>query len=162
VRHDLAGNPRIVSGAHIYAALAALRAGDHAWAEAEARAGLAAHTAPATRAACLAALARALVMANRAAEALDAATEASAIVAKLGRLEENENLVHLSAIETAFAAGHVDAARVAAERALACLAAVAQKLSTPARREAFMHGIDTHEQTLRIAFRLGLTLPALA
>ncbi len=156
VRHDLAGSPRIVSGTHVYGALAALRIGDHAWAEAEARAGLGAHGAPATRAACLAAIARALVMAARPAESLEAATEASNILAALGRLEENESLVYLAAIEAARASGRDDEARDMARRARDRLVVIAAKLSTPARREAYLHGIDTHEQTLRVAFRLGV------
>lgn len=155
VRRELAGNPRIVAGTHIYAALAALRARDAAWAETEARAALAAHDAPATRGVALAALARALVLAGRAPEALQAAQEASAVLRAVGSIEENEGIVHLAAIEAALASGLEADAQRAARVALDRLSGIASKLSSPARRERYLHGTEAHAETLRLALQLG-------
>jgi tetratricopeptide (TPR) repeat protein len=156
VRRDLAGHPRIVAGTHVFGALAGLRAGDGAWAESEARAALAAHDVPATQTVGLAVLGRALVLCGRPAEALHASNEASRVLAAMGTVEENESVVHLAAVEAALACGREDEARDAAKRALDRLASIAAKLSLPARREAYLHGVEAHAQTLRLAFRLGL------
>ncbi|HSY22638.1 MAG TPA: protein kinase [Polyangiaceae bacterium] len=157
VRHDLAGSPRIVAGAYIYDGLAALRDGDGASAESHARAALGAHDVPATRAVALAVLARALVMNGRHASALEAAEEAWMLLKTKGPIEENESVVYLARVEARLACGEEEA-REDARIALARLEKIAAKLSPP-RREGFLHGIESHVQTLRIAFRLGLEFP---
>ncbi len=157
VRRELAGSPRIVAGTHVYAALAALRAGDGAWAETEARAALGAHKAPAIQGVALAAVARALVALSRAPEALQAAERASEVLREAGTIEENEGLVHLAAVEAPLACGLEMDARRAAQVALDRLAGIAGKLSTPARRERYLHGNHTHAETLRLALQLGLS-----
>ena len=157
VRRELAGSPRIVAGTHIYAALAALRARDGTWAETEARAALAAHDAPAIRGVALAALARALVLVGRAPEALRSAEDASGVLRAMGTIEENEGLVHLAALEAPLACGLEADARRAAQVALDRLAAITRKLSSPARRERYLHHNETHAETLRLALQLGLS-----
>jgi hypothetical protein len=157
VRRELAGNPRIVAGTHVYAALAALRARDGGWAETEARAAMAAHDAPAIRGAALAALARALIQVGRAPEARRAAEDASGVLRTMGSIEENEGVIHLAAVEALLANGLEADARSAAQVALDRLAHIAGKLSSPARRERYLHGIEVHAETLRLALQLGIS-----
>jgi tetratricopeptide (TPR) repeat protein len=156
VRRTLAGNPRIISGTHIYSAIAALRVGEAAWAEEEARAALAAHTAPATKAAALGTLARALVMAGRPQEALCAGQEALSILRDLASMEEHESEVHLGISEALSACGRHEEARHAARRASERLAMIAEKLANPVKRQNYLERIDTHARTLRLAMSLGV------
>jgi hypothetical protein len=154
VRHSLDGSPRMIAGTHLYAALAAFRANDGAWAEKEARAALAAHDAPAIQGVALAALARAAAMLGRGAEALRASVDASAILKAVGTIEENEALIHLAAIEAAVACGLSGQARCAAKLASKRLSLISAKLAEPARRERYLYGIEFHAQTMRLAQQL--------
>jgi hypothetical protein len=156
VRSQLAGNPRMIAGTHVYLALAALRAKDASWAEEEARAALAAHGAPAVRAAALAALARALVLAARAAEANAAADEAWSLLAASGTFEEHESVVRLALAEARLARGDAEAGREAARDAHAWLQRIASQLTRPAQREAYLHGVETHATIVLLAQRLGV------
>ena len=161
VRRDLAGNPRIVAGTHIYAALAALRAGDGDWAEDESRRARSAHGSVPVRAVAQAALARAHVLQRRAPEALECASEAKALLEGLGAIEENENVVHLALPEALDACGRPADALVHAEAALKRLFSIAAKFANPSRRAAFLHNHETHVAIVRLAHRLGLAVPAL-
>lgn len=156
VHSELKGNPRIIAGAHVHGAIAALRAGDAAWAEQEAGAARAVHSLPGISAAALAAQALARVLAGRSAEALTAAREASAIVASSGPMSENEALVHLALPEALAAHGEQDEARQTAEGAAQRLLGIAAKLSERSAREAYLYGIHTHARTMQLASRLGL------
>jgi tetratricopeptide (TPR) repeat protein len=154
VRAELAGSPRIVAGTHVYLGLAALRARDWAWAEAEARAGAEAHAAPSTRAVALAVLARALAGAGRASEAMTAAEEAAGILRSVGRVEENESVVHLAWAEALHASGRTAEARSAIDAAALRLTRIASGLSSAARRESFLGRIESHARTMRLAEEL--------
>jgi eukaryotic-like serine/threonine-protein kinase len=155
VRASLAKSPRIVAGTHVYLGLAALRAGDFAWAEIEARAGLAAHSAPATRAVALAVLARALVGLSRSKEAREAAEGAMETLRTAGGIEENESVIHLALAEALHADGADAEARRVVEVACQRLSRIASHLGSAARRERFLEGIESHARTSRLAEALG-------
>ena len=84
--------------------------------------------------------------------------QARTILEAAGALEENESLVHLAWPEALSACGRDDEARPFAEAAAARLCATAAKFSSPARREAYLHAIDTHARTLQLAHRLGVSV----
>jgi hypothetical protein len=75
----------------------------------------------------------------------------------MGTIEENEGVVFLAAVEAPLACGLESDARRAAQLALDRLAMVTRKLSSPARRERYLHGNETHAETLRLALQLGLS-----
>jgi tetratricopeptide (TPR) repeat protein len=158
-RATLAGNPRMIAGTHVYAGLAALRAGDAPWAEQEGRAALSAHGAVSVQAVANAVLARALVRLGRTEEALAVAGTAAELLRSVGAVEENEAVIHLASVEALVGSGQADRAREAAAGALARLVAISAKLSKPARREAYLHGIEPHAETVRLAVRLGVRPP---
>jgi hypothetical protein len=157
VRAQLAGNPRLIAGTHVYLALAALRAKDGAWAEQEARAALAAHGAPAVRAAALAALARALVLQGNSADASAAAGEAWSLLEAAGTFEEHESVVRLALAEARLARGDAQGGREAVRDAHAWLQRVASRFTRPAPREAYLHGVETHATIVRLAQQLAVT-----
>ncbi|HEY5374779.1 MAG TPA: AAA family ATPase, partial [Polyangiaceae bacterium] len=157
VRSELANNPRIVAGTHIHGALAAIRAGDGPWAEAEALSAMAAHQTPSVRAIALAALARSKVLQHEHAQALEHASEARALLDTLGAVEENESIVHLALPEALEATARLEEARPLAQAAADRLARIAGKLTSAALREAFLHENDTHAATLRLAHTLGVS-----
>lgn len=154
VRRALAANPRIIAGIHVHLALAALRAGDAARAESDALAALAAHDVAGVRAPALGALAIARVRLGRVDDAREAARDSAAALRSVGSLEENEAVVHLAQVEAALAAGDEDEAREAARAASARLVSIARRLATPVRRERFLHAVEVHARTLRLAHRL--------
>lgn len=160
VRRQIASSPRIVAGTHVYSAIAAFRAQDASWAEMEARAALAAHTAPAVQAAAQASLARALVMQERLEEAAEASRRSIELLRELGSMDEHESLVHLAAMEVANAGGSRDEAREAARSALRHLTTISDKLENAVARETFLHGIEVHDRILRLAHALGVQITA--
>jgi tetratricopeptide (TPR) repeat protein len=156
VRSALATSPRIVAGTHIYLALAALRAADFLWAETEARGGLRAHAAPSTQAQAYAVLARALVGLGRPSAALEAAEQATEILASVGRVEENESVIHLARIEALLQCGREQDARSCAQVAIDRLVRIAKGLRTPSRRQGFFERVESHGTTMRFAHELGV------
>lgn len=157
VRRELGKSPRIVAGAHLYAALAALRVDDAVWAESEARAALAAHREHSIRAPALAMLARALVLRGQGEESLAAAREAAGIVEAQGGLAEHESVVFLALPEALLSSGDDDGARRSAKVAADRLYRIASRFARPEEREAYLHMIDTHTKTLQLAYRLGVS-----
>lgn len=156
VRRDLASSPRIVAGTHIYGALAALRARDAGWAAEEARAAQRAHDVKPIQAVALAALSRALVMLDQPREALESARAAEEIRTRLEHVEENESLVFLALPEALAAGGFEDEARPLAARALGRLQGIASKMASASGREAYLHTVEVHAETFRLAHRLGV------
>jgi hypothetical protein len=156
VRGKLAAHPRIIAGTHVYSALAALRSGNAAWAEKEARAALVTDGGLRMRAVARGALARALVAKGEPEQALAESNEALRLLIVPGELSENEPVIHLGACEAALACGRDDEARARGRVALDGLSAVARNFSTTAGRERFLYGIDTHVKTLQLAARMGI------
>jgi len=101
------------------------------------------------------------VLQRRAAEALECASEAKALLDGLGAIEENENVVHLALPEALEACGRPAEALAHAEAALNRLFSMMAKFRTPSRRAAFLHNHETHGAIARLAHRLGLAVPAL-
>jgi serine/threonine protein kinase/tetratricopeptide (TPR) repeat protein len=133
------GDPRLEAGSRLYLADILRLSGDLPGAEREARQALRlASSAPALRVGALGTLARVLVRAGRAGEALAAAEDAARLSEELGRLDEGESTVRLALAEARGAAG--DAAR-AAEAIAAAAERVrerAESISDPAWRASFL------------------------
>ena len=127
-------DPRLEGASRVYLARILLAAGDPARAEAEARlvAESAASPAP-LRAGALAALAQTLVAQGRFADALAASSEAATALSSLGAVEDFEALIGLAHAEALFAAGALEAARVAVADACGRILARAVRLREPTR-----------------------------
>ena len=143
------GQPRMEGAARTSLARIALRSGDLAAAEREARSAAALlEVAPPVRASALALVARALLAQGRGAEALEPAAEAYAQLSSTSGLEEGEALVGLAYVEALAAVGQrADAARVLDE-ARARLLARADRLSDPTRRAQLLSQVPDHAALL--------------
>ncbi|WP_437806873.1 protein kinase domain-containing protein [Sorangium sp. So ce1078] len=138
--------------ARCYLAKIALAGGDLDVAEREARAAVAlAPSAPTIAVQASAVLARALLGLGRTDEAMRAAAEASAQLAKFGTLEEGESLVRLTYAEALAASGRHAEATAAIASARAALLARAEKLSDPTWRERFLRDVPDNARTLELA-----------
>ncbi|WP_234023850.1 serine/threonine-protein kinase PknK [Sorangium cellulosum] len=143
------GDLRMEGVARTYLAAIALRSGDPAAAEREARAAEAAlHVAPRLRAPAVAVRARALLAQGDVAAALAAAQAAFGELTALGSLEEGESLVRLAYAEALAASGaDAEAAAVVAE-ARASLLSRAHRIADPRRRERFLTAVPENARLL--------------
>jgi tetratricopeptide (TPR) repeat protein len=146
------GSRRMEGGSRDYLASNFAKAGDHARAEAEARAAVRLlETAPPLRAGALATLASVLLSAGRDDEALAAAREAAAMLDELGSIEEGEALVRLVLAESLDRAGCRDEARAAIAVARDRLLAKAARIGDARWRESFLGNVEEHARTLALA-----------
>ncbi|WP_437781853.1 protein kinase domain-containing protein [Sorangium sp. So ce1097] len=146
------GDLRVEGSARVHAALVAHAAGDFRAAESDARdAAELLQGGPPSRAGALAALARALTAQGRVDAALDAAREASGLLARHGGIEEFESLVLVAAVEAARSAGDLESARDAAARARGRLLARAAAIPEPALRASFLHRVRENAMLLSLA-----------
>ena len=148
------GNRRLQVGARI---LCALVAEDPAEAEREARvAATMDGSTPPQRAYALGVASRSLVALGRAAEALDAATEAALILETVGGMDEGEAVVRLALAEARLATGDTLGARQAVAVAGARLAERAARITAGPLRQSFLERVPEHADTLALAGRLSL------
>jgi len=138
VIEEASGSPRILSGALVYAALAAHRGGDFAQSIDLARRARAVHQAPAVTVPAAAAECRALIALGRLADASALEVELSAAHADLSRIVEHRELIHLAVAELHHARGNGEAARVAMAEAKQVIEQRAQSLSDPFRRNEYL------------------------
>jgi tetratricopeptide (TPR) repeat protein len=106
---------------------------------------------PPLRAYALATLARVRLLQRRPNDALLLASEASALLAELGGMDEGESLVRLVHAEALDAAGDASAARDAIARAEESLRARAGAVLDPARRDSFLANVAENRATLALA-----------
>jgi tetratricopeptide (TPR) repeat protein len=146
------GDPRLEAASRNYLAHILELAGDAEGALREARkaAELAVST-PTLRAHALGRISRLLLAAGQVAEALGAASDASALLESLGRIDEGESEIRLALAEALFAAGDLalggEALRVARDR----LIERASTIADPATRTSFLNAVAENEATLRLA-----------
>jgi hypothetical protein len=145
------GDMRIAGNSRAYLSEIHALGGDFAAAEAEARAALRIHEAPELRVLPLAALARALLLSGRAAEALATAREAMAFVERLGAVEEGEAKARLVLCESLAAAGDLPAARDAAVAARDALLSQAAKIAGEDDRRAFLEDVPENARTIELS-----------
>ncbi|WP_437486660.1 protein kinase [Sorangium sp. So ce1014] len=151
------GDVRQVGQARIVLAQALLNLGELARAREHAAAAVGETEAyPALHAIAQAILAHVLLQERRAEEALAAARRASAIVERLGNLDEDEALVHLAWAEALHACGDVGAARAALAAARDQLCAEADAIECPALRRSFLEAVPEHARVLALAEAWGV------
>ncbi len=151
------GDPRLENASRTYLAMVAFLAGDLASAETEARRVIVSSGAAAPqRAVASAWLARTLLAADRRNEALEAASEAAALVEQLGGLEELESLVPVALAEALEGTGRRGAARGVLAVAKARLEERAALLGDPATRARFLEGVPHNARCLELARLFGV------
>jgi tetratricopeptide (TPR) repeat protein len=144
-------DPRLECTSRYYVARVALKEGDVASAEREAR--LAANllsTAHTARSPALAALALALLAQGRTEEAESAAREAVQIVASSQRFIEGEPFSRLALAEVLHAAGNQNAAQAVIVKATHRLFERAKKVSDQRLRASFLERVPEHARTLEL------------
>jgi hypothetical protein len=109
----------------------------------------------ALRAQVLGTFARILMMRGEPKRALDAATEAKAILDALGALEDNEASIRLVHAEAMHAAGRHDEARAALAIAREKLRVIADKLADPTHRAAFLGAVPAHARIVTLSEEWG-------
>ncbi len=146
------GDGRLEHSSRVYLAQILRLAGDLVSAEREARAAIEFfRVATPLRAFALAVLAEVLLAANRATDALDAATEARGLLQELGHLEEGEALVRLVHAEALSATGDRDRAKAAIEEARRELLGRAEKIKDESRRRSFLERVPENARTMKLA-----------
>ena len=152
------GNRRMEGASLEYLALIRLEAGDIAGAERAARDALAVASAepvlPLNRAESNAILARALLAAGRASEALALAGSALEELEALGGIDDGEAIIRLTLAEALLAAGDRAAAVAAVARARDRLLARSDAISDPALRASFLGRVPENARTLALATEL--------
>jgi tetratricopeptide (TPR) repeat protein len=135
-----------------YRALILLRARDAAGSEQQARAAVEIPTlAPPMRAYAFGTLSRALLAQQRAAEALDAAEKAMALMSSPAGVEEGEFPVHVARIEALLASDRVTEATNAIAAARERLLARAAQIGDPVWRESFLTRVTDNARILSLA-----------
>jgi tetratricopeptide (TPR) repeat protein len=146
------GDRRLEGAARKYVAKILTLRGDHQAAIAEAERGLACATdLPPLRAEVLATLARALLAAGRAHDALAAASEALALLERLGSLEEEEESLRLTHAETLDALARREEAALAIEESAMRIRARAEGIRDAKWRASFLGSVPEHARTLELA-----------
>jgi tetratricopeptide (TPR) repeat protein len=146
-----AGDPRLEGASRIYLARILLAMDDAAGAEAEARRVVDSAASPAPlRAGALAALTLALLATGRPADALAAASEAAAVLARVGAVEDFEVLIGIAHAEALAANGDLDGARAAIAAAQGRVLARAAKLREPARQQ-YLSAVPDNARCLGLA-----------
>ncbi len=152
------GNRRMEGASQEYLALIRLEAGDVAGAERAARDALAVASAepvlPLNRAESNAILARALLAAGRAGEALALARAALEELEALGGIDDGEAIIRITLAEALLATGDVAAAAVAVGRARDRLLARADAISDPGLRSSFLGRVPENARTVALAAEL--------
>jgi tetratricopeptide (TPR) repeat protein len=153
------GNRRMEGASLEYLALIRLEAGDVAGAERDAREALAVASAepvlPLNQAESNAILARVLLAAGRAADALALARAALGQLEALGGIDDGEAIIRLSLAEALAASGDRSAAIAAIGHARDRLLARADAISDPALRTSFLGRVPENARTLALALELG-------
>jgi hypothetical protein len=144
------GDPSMMARAHQHLCITRLFAGDAAGAEQAARSAL---DIPerSLRTVSLALLARTLLEQARAAEALEAASQAMEALTRAGGMLDREALVRLVWAEALLESGEPAAARAALQEAEGRLELRARKIADPALRSSFLHRVPEHARTLALS-----------
>ncbi len=150
--YERQGVRRMAGGSRIYLAMILALGGDVVGAEQHLRLaieGLGGH--PPARAQALATLARVLVLAGRAEEAVGPATEALDLLESIGGIEEGESLVRLEHAVALNATGNRFAARKAILAARDRLLERAQRIQDPDWRQSFLTQVPENARTITLA-----------
>jgi hypothetical protein len=146
------GHRRLEGFARAYLARIGSRAGEHEAAAREAaQAVVLLGEAEPSRAFALAVQAEALGAAGKAAAAREAASEAMALLEKLGGLEEGDGLIRLMDAETRLASGDREGAARAVAEASRRMRERAAKISDATLRASFLEGVPEHARTRALA-----------
>jgi tetratricopeptide (TPR) repeat protein len=146
------GDRRSEAFGRAYLGLILCRAGDLPGAERSAREAIEGTAdLPTTRAHALAVLAQILLAGGRSAEALEAATQAHALLEELGSIDDGESRIRLTLAEARYAAKDIEGAKEAAKSARERLLARAALFQDGTLRQRFLHKIADHSRTLALA-----------